>query len=488
MKKLILILLIILFPVMGQAGNYYACLADAGEHDGSSWENCKALSGVSWSTLAGAENTVWVDGGASGVSYAPLIFQHNSTNQLYIKPGSASPVPTGHDGMVTFQGGVGEVYGVIQVGDNSGATGLAKYVTIDGSKTSTDHTINMRITGGSNHGICHRQDSANVANIQYLYLEIDNNASHGISLQPTNTGPFLVQGCYIHDNHGDGLNGSVGNSTYGTFVVDSSHFKDNWDDAIQIAGSIDISNNILDTTNANPLSNPAYHPDAYQGSQGYVRVWNNKILGSTQGIFIEALGSFSNLRIYNNVFKGLLNPAIHPKLKANSGAYTLSDVVIANNTMINTDLTAAIIGVRWLVSCVNAGCDGATLAITDTKFTNNIVYNFKTNLSWEGTIDASAVTMNNNDWYGNTSVTWNGNTYANAAALNAVQAGNINTEPLFMDTTDYKPAYNSPVLKAGDSTVCAATVTTDKDGLANNDGHCPIGAYNFRGAVWTVAP
>jgi hypothetical protein len=117
--KIILLFSVVVLGLLGLAkfslaANYYlnpdaSCSGNA--CDGTSWAqawkcfNSSTCShSIDWPGLANADNTLYISGGPAGRTYSDLVrLAHNtSASRLTIKPGSASPSPAGHDGLVVI--------------------------------------------------------------------------------------------------------------------------------------------------------------------------------------------------------------------------------------------------------------------------------------------------------------------------------------------------------------------------------------------------
>jgi hypothetical protein len=152
--------------------------APCGAADGSDWDNAyDGFADIAWTALDDEESTLYISGGSAGATYAErLIVAHDVTSRLYIKPGSASPSPSGHNGKVTIRNRTSSGdsgYGLgVKMGNESGTE--ARYVTIDGETTPGSGTVNIAITENYNTGIGFRYD-ANQENNTFRYLEITRN-------------------------------------------------------------------------------------------------------------------------------------------------------------------------------------------------------------------------------------------------------------------------------------------------------------------------
>src|ERR1035437_8262013 len=81
------------------ATNYYLSTGSSGSGAGTSWANATAYTSFKWQQLA-AGDTVYFDGGSSGVTYTHIAYIANvhPTSQVVITKGK----DTGHNGGITF--------------------------------------------------------------------------------------------------------------------------------------------------------------------------------------------------------------------------------------------------------------------------------------------------------------------------------------------------------------------------------------------------
>jgi len=109
------------------SAEHFVSLAGGGTHDGSSWANAwtlaEATTSTNWGTSGSTKiipgDTVYIDGGSSGVSYSGgFVFQRAGTagNVITVRPGAGHPtLSSGHDGKVVLGGIEGDAYSYIRV-------------------------------------------------------------------------------------------------------------------------------------------------------------------------------------------------------------------------------------------------------------------------------------------------------------------------------------------------------------------------------------
>lgn len=245
-----------------------------GNFTGTNWANAWAgLGAINWPILNPGD-VVYVDGGASGITYTNYIVTFTSGsygNPILIKTATNAP----NNGFIT-------VYGQI--------TYKSDYVTVDGSKDANfnlvlvkqiTNNINLKVTGRSDaqpgvylyHAVgnaikwCEVTDIGNpgvsegeAAGIQYGDFGGSTNAE--------------VAYCYVHDVFGNGLLGSVAltNIGLGNIRIHHNWFERWHNNMMGGLGSSDVYNNWSDEGWKGP---GVAHPDGPEGSPTYTRLWNN---------------------------------------------------------------------------------------------------------------------------------------------------------------------------------------------------------------------
>ncbi|MFX0200053.1 MAG: choice-of-anchor Q domain-containing protein [Candidatus Hodarchaeota archaeon] len=225
---LLIFFLLIFIPALGLAEELYVTPTGAGSEDGSSWSNAFAgFSDITWGSGSGnlgAGDTLYVSGGASGLTYTEelTIGANGSDGSLiYIKTGALSPSPSGHDGLVTItSSGAG-----IKIGSYD-------YIVIDGDDGAGNRNFKMlnntnpgvHINGGTDNLIRYVEATGNEDGIK---IEGIDNACHSRG-DPYSTNIF--EHCYVYDNDSDGI--VAPKCVTGRYsIIQSTHasHKDGWE-------------------------------------------------------------------------------------------------------------------------------------------------------------------------------------------------------------------------------------------------------------------
>src|SRR4030042_2317518 len=313
-----------------------------------------------------------------GTYTSTLAIRHNYTgNHVYIKPGSASPSPSGISGQVIFQRTAGG-----NITFYSGAY-VAQNVTIDGETTSGSGTRNIKVIPGDLgvnnppaypahlYGIIW-PTTTTVGN-KLRYLEItgawDDEVPTGFGNYPggyvvyarnAGTGTEIAY-CHFHDNWSwVEVWITTAANAYGIASVHHNIMESGGINYIMFGSGADIYNNILDSTTSGWPYDIIHNYSS--GGIRYVRIFNNDFKGTDQMIFLENTGSSNteHIRIYNNTFTG---SGGKPILFKDNLTHTIDDVIITGNTFYDTAYAV------YFVSFVNQ-----TITLTNLKITNNIFY------------------------------------------------------------------------------------------------------------------
>ena len=520
MKKLV-VLVILLFSVNTFAADRYCGSSSAGSNNGTDWANQWACPG---SPSSG--DTVYMDGGSSGVTYTIDTTEWTlSTNATY-KCGSASPTPIDHSGLVRIQ--------PHSAGDPNSAVTIHADVVINGAydgRTTAGGTINMVF--GYNWTVILQEEGHKVS---AYYIEIEQ-CEDGILMKTSNAtaaAPSVIaynnihncnEGCIVSssDTAYDSDSILIHHNTLGTNCWlfegalgclqsmidnpgDDSKSCGAGGDGVRGGSGLSIYNNTI-TCNWGNLGDSTQHQDGIQLLGGNNKIYNNLIDTSAQGIFVDPYGSKSNVYIYNNVVQSA-GPASRTG-DINSGIVLMQDGTKGespyNVTFDNFQVFNNVIA-DWPYAGIWLQSFGATTPHwTNSVFKNNIIINSGHDLgggiSADGTGtytcgttgDGADLTFDKNVLYVDSEHTDYGknNIWCNGA--NVSQASGSTSLPAFTSYT-YRPAYNSATrndytLTSGDTvakwtgTATGQLSSTDKAGI---NWHSPpsIGAYEYvAGAV-----
>jgi len=507
-----------------QAGEYYVTPDGSGSKTGANWANAWSPSDIAWASLDSAENTIYFDGGPSGVSYGHIGIGHDSDNSLYIRPGSYSPHPSGHSGPVTITTASDGANTCISTAHGYE---IARNVTLSGETSAGAGTRNITIGPCGGEGIYNANYRMN--GNKYLYLEIKETGTCYYGSNPPTCAPNIgsqmhaitadgnnddieVGYCYIHDTWVKGIKLNGATSGYGDIKIHHNTIRATSDDAIVCASGCDIDNNIVDGSNA-----PSYsgHPDALQADSRYIeniRIRNNEFRHYTQLLFFEADCmyqpdcSIRNILIANNVFEDRLKspnltfPGITLKTKGNgTNPGTWDNIIIANNTFV--DLQMAPIGMGHTNSTT-----GLT-TITNSKIVNNVMTGTSTNVSvFDNTGGAQMSPYSVTDtgmvfdynlmyngtafdfWYNNgASFRFNYSPYTSFSDPNWLTdhptfTHGSNAAPLFVNPL----AYNYHLATSNPGLNLSSYFTADKDGVTRSE--FTKGAYEYVQGGDTTAP
>ena len=489
------ILLFFLFTNPCEAAEYYVNPDVGSSGDGSSWGSAwKGISNINWTTLNSGTNTLYFSGGSSGRSYGAMTIEHTGSGVLTIRPGSASPSPSGHSGMVTFTGSI-----------SLGSDNYVRNVTISGENTEGGGQINMKVL--SVHAMASApQNALTPVNSKILYLEISTNggtncSNHCIDLTNDTKG-WEIGYNYIHDCAGGGIyaNNYTGHSD-AAFGDSSIHHNTishtNNDGGLEAYyGGWDIYNNSFAGW-GNWDGHGDCHGDAVSAQLTKTRIFNNTFHDYTQELFISMFGApIDGLYVYNNVFywsrSGWTEPGI--LFRNTNGRTTADKVRIVNNTFnMNGDVGTIVFsmgsddyGVTW-TNCVIANNiflpttasnfefaersgQAHVYSNTDLKIYRNAYEEADPKSAWHGT------------WY-NTVSSWN--TVTGATGGNAHKQ--CTTSMVNKSGFDFHLQSGDTCAKNQGIDLAAAFGWTDmgvgwgkdKDGVTRAAGAWSIGAYEY---------
>ena len=504
-KKLFIVVLILLCAGMSQAEDLYVCHSSGeyGTEDGSSWANCfDGFSDISWGAGAGsvsAGDTLYIDGGSSGVTYTAtgnnmltVGASGSEGSPITIATGAKSPSPSGHDGMVTFDGN----------GSYNTLVSMARdYVTLDGEKSGA---INWRLT---NCSMGDYNPAISIGGNDYqkvLYVQIDI-VNTGISGAYTDyveiayNNIFDIRGqaavfAICSNTGGGGCGGTVagyglGSIHHNTIRVNTAAPSGYGPDGLQNGGGFDIYNNNFSSINGSIVG--AQHPDYLQNAGPYLRIYNNEFRNPIDSaIDFDVSGNMNGkldyTLIYNNVF--VCDSTISSQASWPSGVRvynqtdsTITYFVFANNTFVDWGSSGAKNGYPFRFQT------GGSASASNSLIQNNIFYN-----SGNGSYDAFIITASSGatqaDWnfdYNLINAGDNGDATVTIDGSSYTQSNPRTTAPTFT-TYSAGSAANVYTLSSadtgakdlGDSTGLTGYFTTDKDGTTRS-GTWDIGAYEY---------
>ncbi len=479
--KYILAILLFFFitTTCSYAATKYCGSSSAGLNNGSSWANQYACSAVftNGSGLLSAGDTIYIDGGSSGITYTNSFViptSGSSGNYITIKPGAASPSPSGHNGLVTINPNSGA--GIVLLAKN--------YIVISGNDGSGNRKIYLTNPGKDN-GI-YMEGLSNAYRILVEYIEIGNVGAYnkdskgaGVWVSTDTEAALEFSHLYVHDTSMDGFYVTCGNAQangFGKWSIHDSTIVNITDDGIESSCSgLDFYNNIIgDRLTPTP---PSSHPDTFQIYTNYYRIYNNWIRNwqvdsqiNENTIYYETMwaADCGHFHIYNNLFseaqaKGGTNAicyAVHNVCKS------IKDVYIVNNTFVGPYQASIMLAFN--------GCNGLS-STSDIQMT--IENNIDRTSGWS--MDTSC-SRNFYITYGShgqgKSVTVDYNNY-NDFVPSKTQSNGTSANPKL--DVNYKPTVNSKsVIDKGVS--LENLFTTDKDGVARPQGSAwDMGAYEY---------
>jgi hypothetical protein len=353
------------YEYTGESRTWYVDNSATGANSGNSWSDAwKSFVDIDWSKIAPGDQ-IAISGGASSKTYNEQLkigASGEPGKPITIVPGNEP----GHAGTVVISYDNGHS----PTNNGHGINISTKsYVSVIGAVDGSQPRI--RVTGCSDagvylYGLCHH--------IQIFGLEIDNNGDgYRDGQSDESITPFMDDGiytnfssktdktpvveiahCKIHDNYQDQITLAAGRGKkeFGRFLVHHNEIYNINDDGIETGDlqGIDIYNNVFHTLVTNGGNG---HPDGIQTAGGYQRIWNNTFYDfynpdkvSNAYILCSFRNSVgqpeSHIMVYNNLIYHN-NPVQEGNYirgieftKGNGNVSGISDVYIANNTIIGT--------------------------------------------------------------------------------------------------------------------------------------------------------
>ena len=351
MKTISAILIMLLVTCTAFAADYYVdCDLATGANNGSSWADAYRSFAAMGST-PGNGSTIYISGGTDNTTCSGGI---DLVRSWTIKPGAASPSPSGHDGLVIWSNGINiNGYGLYDVVIDGLVNGVRKFYFnqcgIEGGiyaepKTITIRGIEFYNPAATNCVICLMNA---VGEIDNVYINgAGNDADSGIRalwnytgwLTTPTWGTFTIKNSTLRmPNSGDGF-GADGaridtgvdfyNNTFSSYY-DANYTGSQHNDGVQINnpyGMVRIYNNTMKDKWQYALFMEDISKDLYI----YNNVLDNNLIGIAIG---KASTSYSNMRVENN----LIIDTITYGLKFDPYNTSATDnVYIRNNIVVNT--------------------------------------------------------------------------------------------------------------------------------------------------------
>lgn len=495
-------------------------------------------------SLSGTSPRTWyVDSSASGSnlsgqSWANAWLDFSSINWVAIKPGDTLRVSGGSTNReyttvlhISASGSAGNPI-TIAVGKETGYSGrvimkkgvtfhASRWVTLDGSRdtkfvpsavTALGPNINMEIQNPRGTGVYGTAPQG--LTIRWLEIHDTGTSSqttydHGIRLNATDPkyqpSQVEIAYCHIHDNWVDGVN-IPGNTepSYGDVVVHHNLIERNGDDGIQIAGGVDVHDNII---RKRRLGEGTGHPDGIQTGGSYYRIYNNLIYDFGNSLIFAEVSRPTNgwIHIYNNVFTvEEIQPPYGVSITCNALGYpggyiaemTNTQIHIVNNTFVGLP-SAAITLTR------SSSNEVGVIRMLSSRVGNNVIHNCAYNYPDNGSPISLKGQAGAGFEFKTLDFPFEGNVvsgpckriqymatgaYSTAESLNLALGftRNISTPPLFVGLTNlnYRLALGdaSATRRGVDLTTLSALMpglTSDKDGNPRPSGKSwDAGAFN----------
>lgn len=484
------------------AADWYVDNSVPSSGNGLSWATAwKNFSDIVWG-LSGvkAGDILYISGGSISQTYTAtansmLTIGASGTvgNPITIATGAKSPSPSGHDGVVIFDGN--NTYTDLIMGRQN-------YIVIDGEKSGA---INWKLHNTKRTDCSDRcvslSDTTTYYGKKITYLEIYDVAKAIDAPGPGNVaGTFEISYCYIHGVVGETTLNVTGDDPTGlgrslihhnTFecILDMSGAEDG-PDVIQVSRGADIYNNTFNAVSGVPIRPNCQHPDFIQSAPQSHRIYNNifdggNLAGALQ-VFAHANGTMTTqyLEFYNNVLTRVAGTGFANGITGEeSVTITSATYIVSNNTCADS------INPTGSGRCFDVALQGLN-APDDPVFIfeNNILYN-------SGTTQPLFMRVKDSDQLSEIIVDYNdinagahGNAYMDwydGSDHHFVQAHGQTGMPSFVSYSEYS-ASNNYHLASNDTVAInqgvnlSAYFTSDIGGISRPQGAAwDIGAYEY---------
>lgn len=483
------------------ADEYFVTTDGTGNGSGSSWDNSMSYAALNtaanWGAgtgLIGPGDTVYLSGGSYGEIYVGKlnIYANGSAgNPITIRPGACHQTQaSGHNGKVTIAGDIDDNFYDFIVIDGVWSGFPTVENALDAKQLAEQH-YKLKVSNPSAPGVHYLGFNNAFIGIEVSECGVSGfDTYHGFYSNPASglepTG-IVIDRCLIKANNGDGINNTRNNRNSPTnTIIKLCHIVGNTQDGVQAACGMTLEKCYL---NGNGTM-PGEHGDGWQSATGGNTITRNNIFEAwPQTLFIESGGGnadMSNIQIYNNCFfySGnfgyMLGVSLVAKFTANNVTVGFTNLLIAHNTFyILTNRNHVKLGINN-----SGGYSGIICNVSNSKVVNNIFYGCDPmwsplNIEDVSIASDSAFEIKNNVFYGNTSISWDGVSYADINALVSAHptfTGNTSGEPLFVSAPSSLQLLNSDEVARNAGVVISEVLT---DFLGATRSLPDIGAYEF---------
>lgn len=473
MKRLVAILMFVCCSL--QAANWYLDSAATGAGNGTSWGDAwTGPSNVVWGASGvTAGDTLWISGGTTTRTYAGQLTigaSGTSGSSILIKPGTDS----GHTGIAIFTGTYTFTEGVNPPASDITRHGIygesQSFVTIDGGADrrllAKDCNTGFYLVGGQSNVI--------------RYISVTNSYV-GVRMQvATNS---VIEFCDVRRLHGGGVHIAGYGQTTGANAIRNNYIETRFYDGIGVSSGVDVSGNWVRKSDNEEWTTPTHysHPDGIVAISSNNRIWNNRVDGFEQNIYIDALNDapadMTNIVVYGNlVTTNAPDPTTNNMygIVVQAESRNIDGVKLFNNTIPRHDIRAG-------------GTAGMTLA--NLWVSNNIARSGYGNVN-TGIVQNATWKSDNNCFFALSS--WYegiGGIYSLAdwQAKAGKDASSINGDPAFTAITTWTLQAGSPCIDAGanlgtDYQTALTGTTWPNPTTATRTGLWDIGAYEYTGS------